>query len=62
MNNFKLYIARDEGKWDEDVQKAEGYNQGHISAVCLGKRKYHKGYKWMYLSDYEAQFDKSKNS
>lgn len=20
MNNFKLYIARDEGKWDEDVQ------------------------------------------
>lgn len=21
MNNFKLYIARDEGKWDEDVEK-----------------------------------------
>lgn len=21
MNNFKLYIARDEGKWDEDVKK-----------------------------------------
>lgn len=20
MNKFKLYIARDEGKWDEDVQ------------------------------------------
>lgn len=20
MNNFKLYIARDESKWDEDVQ------------------------------------------
>lgn len=20
MNNFKLHIARDEGKWDEDVQ------------------------------------------
>lgn len=20
MNNFKLYIARDEGKWDEGVQ------------------------------------------
>jgi hypothetical protein len=20
MNNFKLYISRDEGKWDEDVQ------------------------------------------
>lgn len=38
----------------------EGYNQGHISAVCLGKRKYHRGYKWMYLSDYEA-LNKSKN-
>lgn len=44
------------------LKKTEGYNQGHISAVCLGKRKYHKGYKWMYLSDYEAQFNKSKNS
>lgn len=21
MNNFRLYIARDEGKWDEDVKK-----------------------------------------
>lgn len=21
MNKFKLYIARDEGKWDEDVKK-----------------------------------------
>lgn len=20
MNSFKLYIARDEGKWDEDIQ------------------------------------------
>jgi hypothetical protein len=26
MNNFKLYIARDEGKWDEDVQKAGELN------------------------------------
>lgn len=24
MNNFKLYIARDEGKWDEDVKKEGG--------------------------------------
>lgn len=21
MNNFKLYIARDEGKWDESIKK-----------------------------------------
>lgn len=26
MNNFRLYIARDEGKWDEDVQKAGELN------------------------------------
>lgn len=26
MNNLKLYIARDEGKWDEDVQKAGELN------------------------------------
>lgn len=26
MNNFKLYIARDEGKWDEDVQKTGKLN------------------------------------
>lgn len=26
MNSFKLYIARDEGKWDEDVQKAGELN------------------------------------
>ena len=24
MNNFKLYIARDEGKWDEGVQTTGG--------------------------------------
>ena len=23
MNNFRLYIARDEGKWDEDVKKKD---------------------------------------
>lgn len=55
-NDIKIYESPTFAK------KTEGYNQGHISAVCLGKRKYHKGYKWMYLSDYEAQFNKSKNS
>lgn len=25
-----------------------GFHPGHISAVCLGKYKQHKGYKWMY--------------
>lgn len=44
------------------AKQTEGYNQGHISAVCLGKREYHKGYKWLYLSDYENLINKSKNS
>lgn len=37
----------------------------HHSAVCYvvqGKRKSHKGYKWMYLSDYESLTNKSKNA
>lgn len=25
-----------------------GYNFGHVSACCLGKRKTHKGFKWSY--------------
>lgn len=36
------------------AKKTEGFNQGHISAVCRGERKQHRGYKWMWLSDYEA--------
>lgn len=31
----------------------KGFCQSAISACCLGKQKYHKGYKWMYKSDYE---------
>lgn len=36
------------------AKKTEGYNQGHISEVCRGERNLHKGYKWVWLSDYEA--------
>nr|DAM53411.1 MAG TPA: homing endonuclease [Caudoviricetes sp.] len=42
------------------AKKSEGYNQGHISAVCLGKRNHHKGYIWVYLSDYEPHTSISK--
>lgn len=42
------------------AKKSEGYNQGHISAVCLGKRNHHKGYVWVYLSDYEPHTSISK--
>ena len=31
----------------------QGFKQSHISSCCNGKRKSHKGFKWMYLEDYE---------
>lgn len=31
-----------------------GFSQGNIWSCCKGKRKTNKGYKWMYLSDYES--------
>lgn len=34
--------------------KKRGFNRSAVSGCCKGKRKTHKGYKWMYLSDYEA--------
>lgn len=47
MNNFKLYIARDEGKWDEGVQTTGELNLFYdtpellfdvgICAIILGK-------------------------
>ena len=39
----------------ESAKKAErqgGFNNGAINQCCRGKRKSHKGYKWMYLFDY----------
>ena len=30
-----------------------GYIVSHVCNCCKGRRNYHKGYKWMYLSDYE---------
>ena len=53
--NLKIYPSQCEAK-------REGYNQGNISACCRGKLKQYRGYKWMYLSDYEAQVSMSKNS
>lgn len=35
-----------------EANRYGGFNQGAISACCLGKRKFHKGYKWFFLSDY----------
>lgn len=42
--------------WDSlmDVHRELGFDCGHISNCCLGKRKTHKGYIWMYLDEYLA--------
>lgn len=44
MNNLKLYIARDEGKWDEDVQKAGELNLFYDTPQLLFNVKYWTSY------------------
>lgn len=38
-----------------------GFNYTSVSSICVGRRKKHKGYHFMYLSDYEKSINKSKN-
>ena len=42
--------------WDSlmDIHRELGFNCGHISKCCLGKRKTAYGYIWIYLDDYLA--------
>lgn len=40
--------------WDKaSSAKSFGFNNTCIRQCCIGKKKTHHGYKWMYLSDYE---------
>ena len=41
--------------WESSTEAGRqcGFDHGNISVCCKGKRKTHKGYKWMYLSDYK---------
>ena len=40
--------------WDSMGRTVEeGFDYKHVCDCCRGKRKTHKGFKWMYLSDYE---------
>ena len=39
-----------------------GFKSSAISDTCAGRNKTHKGYRFMYLSDYEAITNKSKNA
>jgi hypothetical protein len=40
----------------------QGFSGSKISLCCNRKRTFHKGYTWMFLSDYETLTNKSKNS
>ena len=40
----------------------DGFVHCAIVNVCAGRNKTHKGYQWMYLSDYESLTNKSKNA
>lgn len=39
-----------------------GFCLSQIINCCKGRYKHHKGFQWMYLSDYETLINKSKNS
>lgn len=39
----------------------DGFTPAHVTNVCIGKTKTHRGFRWMYLSDYE-RFISSSNS
>ena len=41
-------------EWDclADIKRECGFNPSHICNCCKGKRKSHKGYKWMYKTEY----------
>lgn len=45
----------------KDVAKM-GFNKCSVSSCCNKKRKTHKGYQWLFLSDYEKSINKSKNA
>lgn len=45
-----------------DAALQNDFSSGNINECCRGVRKQHKGYKWMYLSDYESLVSMSKNS
>ena len=38
-----------------EADRQGGFDFKNISKCCNGKRKTHKGYKWMFLSDYKKQ-------
>ena len=46
----------------KNAAKALGISHSSVSLCCRGRQPYLCGYKWMYLEDYNALVNKSKNS
>jgi hypothetical protein len=42
--------------------KRQGYSSSSVYQCCKGIMLKHRGYQWMYLSDYEKSINKSKNA
>ena len=67
LKNAKALVQLDlEGNYIKTYQsfrdaESEGFFSNHTWNVCRGKKSQYKGYKWMYLSDYELLINKSKN-
>ena len=44
-------------EWPSVMECARnGFNQGNVCECCNGKRKTHKGFRFMYAEDYEEEF------
>ena len=41
-------------EWESTMEcERNGFSSGSVSLCCLGKRKTHKGFRWMYADDYK---------
>jgi len=41
-------------EWDSLIELEEsGYQKSNVINVCVGKRKSHKGFRWLYKRDFE---------
>lgn len=47
--------------WESSIEaeRQGGFNHRAISQCCNGKRKTHKGYKWVFLSDYKKMSEQN---
>lgn len=50
-------------EWESSAEAGRnGYNFSHINACCRGKRQSHKGFKWMFKTNYNKMLEKELES